>query len=118
MTREEIKKALIDCREYSHSEQSACASCPFGRINIDCFEPMRNYAIKLITEQEAEIEQLKTCNDKLSQGIYFGNSEHLIDKIKQAKIDVLERVKHESCGVYPEYIPEIIDELIEEVKAE
>ncbi len=36
--------------------------------------------------------------------------------VKQAQIDVLERVQSECAGVYPEYIPEIIDELIKEVE--
>lgn len=129
MTKEQIKKAL----RCTVDDTFGCGQCAYGCV-ADCAKQVRVDALALIEAQEDVIEWLRTCNDKLSQGIYFGNGEQFCDKIKQAKIEVLERLKNslENCsGCYipnefesptnefaysEKEVNKMIDELIEEVE--
>lgn len=85
--------------EFERLRQEVRDTDKIARNSIEQFQDDYDKAFERLKFQQREIEQLKEEN-------------------KQAKIEVLERVKRESRGVYPEYIPEIIDKLIEEVKAE
>ena len=81
-------------------------------------------AYKIITEQEREIERLKAENDANMQYIrMMGIQSHiktLNEQVKQAKLDVLNKVKH--LAYYDDnYLDgfvfiDDIDELIEEVE--
>ena len=69
-------------------------------------------ALRLINEQEADIKRLETFNDKLSQGIYYGNGEHLCDRLnkakKQAVKEFAENLKQKYAQSCSEYYPELI----------
>lgn len=81
---------------------------------------------KAITEKDAEIEQLKsefkqlqTNAEILARGVRDLNHENyeLTEKVKQAQIDVLNKVKeHLFFGVSLGFLRLYVDELIEEVQ--
>lgn len=62
MTIQDIKKALKICTDLL----SPCNGCPY-EIDADCDNTLLADALTLITEQEKEIERLRTtlgqCND-------------------------------------------------------
>lgn len=81
MNKEQVKKALDCCT----SRENKCSKCPYQRP-FGCMKMgMIQDALRLINEQEADIKRLETFNDKLSQGIYYGNGEHLCNRLNQAK---------------------------------
>ena len=81
MNKEQVKIALECCT----SRENKCSKCPYQRP-FECRKiEMIQDALRLINEQEANIEMLKMYNDKLSQGIYYGNGEHLCDRLNKAK---------------------------------
>lgn len=56
MNKEDIKKALVQCSDFKY-----CDDCPyFNRENKRCRTKLQCDALNLITEQEKEIEQLKS----------------------------------------------------------
>jgi hypothetical protein len=69
MTKDKIKKALEVCIDI----YATCDDCLYNGVE-NCDDRMRTDVLKLIIEQENEIEQLKA-------------------EVKQAKIDVLNKVK-------------------------
>ena len=89
MTQDEIKKAYEICA--SANDCSSCNDCP------DCANCASAAALNLITEQEKEIERLKA-------------------EVKQAKIDILNKVKDvldnaPNGWAYTTYIDELIEEV-------
>lgn len=97
MNKDEIKKALVLCQM---SAVSTCRDCPYIE-NCDGTQLYKD-ALDLITEQEQEIERLKaefkqlqTNAEILARGVRDLNHENyeLTEKIKQAQIDVLNKVK-------------------------
>ena len=108
MNKEEVKKSLECCI----SRENKCSKChyqrPFGCRKIEMIQD----ALRLINEQEANIEMLKMYNDKLSQGIYYGNGEHLCDRLnkakKQAVREFAEKLKQKYAQSCSEYYPELI----------
>ena len=99
MTKDDIKKALTCC---SNPSISYCKDCPYANYGeFDCCNgKMCKDALDLIIEQEREIERLKA-------------------EVKQAKIDVLNKLRRRSwqgyqIGMYIVSTQEI-DELIKEV---
>lgn len=137
MTKDEIKKMVNTCNNYHN-----CRGCPYNPKDISRFIGDRwkggcpNYDDKLvyamgkgygkISEYKAEIEKLKnefkqlqTNAEILARGVRDLNHENyeLTEKIKQAKIDVLNELK-EKCkfdghtvAVYKNDIEEMIKEL-------
>lgn len=119
MTKEEIKKGLECCKT------DWCVRCPYFEY-VGCEVGLKQDALTLITEQEKEITQLKaefkqleTNAEILARGVRDMNHENyeLTEKIKQAKIDVLNELK-EKCkfdghtvAVYKNDIEEMIKEL-------
>ena len=99
MTKEDIKKALEICADDCYS----CDDCPYDDV-INCGNTLKNDVYELIIKQEREIERLKA-------------------EVKQAQIDVLNKLKH-IYGYYSCYslgndvrsLNVIIDELIKEVQ--
>ena len=95
MTKDDIKKVLALCVD------SICDDCPYANTK-DCYNQIKLDACELIIEQEQEIERLKdefkqleTNAEILARGrrnLNHGNYE-LTEKIKQAKIDVLNELK-------------------------
>lgn len=96
MTNEEIKKGLEKCTGVS------CNGCPYNDNYTTCTGRLKLDARSLIIEQENEIEKLKaefkqlqTNSEILARGVRDLNHENyeLTEKIKQAKIDVLNKLK-------------------------
>lgn len=126
MNIDDIKKALECC---SNPSINPCKDCPYNK-NGDfsyCNDKILKDTLNLITEQEKEIEQLKaefkqleTNAEILARGVRDLNHENyeLTEKIKQAKIDVLNRLK--SLSIYDDnYLDgyvfiDDIDKLLEE----
>lgn len=127
MTKEDIKDALQACSAIN----SPCVNCPYKDVE-NCYDTLNNDARELITEQEKEIERLRTtlgqCNTELNSALESLKSQcreigELKAGTKQAKIDVLNELKvsHDyaikNMG-YPWDISQQIDELIKEVENE
>ena len=127
MNKYDIKKALKFC-----ADSNDCDDCPYDVVR-SCSDRQKLDARELIIEQEQEIERLKdefkqleTNAEILARGIRDLNHENyeLTEKIKQAKIDVLNELKdkmfeREYMGVkYKERIfyESEIDEMIAEVQ--
>lgn len=122
MTKDEIKKALECCDKYAY-----CKDCPCYTY---CEHEPHKGALALITEQENEIERLRTtlgqCNTELNSALESLKSQcreigELKAGTKQAKIDVLKRLKvfsepyPNSWGIYVIDVYHI-DELIKEIE--
>ena len=95
MTKDKIKKSLAVC------VGASCDGCAYVGIH-DCCDKVKRDARKCIIKQEQEIEKLKnefkqleTNAEILARGVRDLNDENyeLTEKIKQAKIDVLNRLK-------------------------
>ena len=127
MTKDEIKKGLEVCTQHIY-----CKDCPY-RNQHSCMSRTQQDALDLITEQEKEIERLRTtlgqCNTELDSALESLKSQcREIGKLKagtkQAKIDVLNELKgkmfeREYMGVkYKERIfyESEIDDMIAEVE--
>lgn len=120
MTNDEIKKAYEICA--SANDCSSCNDCP------DCTNCASAAALNLIIEQEKEIEKLKAENIRLTtklgqvllsiDTVKEMNTMCSIDeKIKQAKIDVLNELKKKIHNTrLNDDTAEIIIEMIEELQ--
>lgn len=138
MTKDEIKKALECC---SNPSINSCKDCPYnnnGEFSC-CDGEMCKDALNLITEQEEKIERLKDENKencwkcieakrvteedyaKLQEefaNYQIASDKEMIAQVKQAKIDVLNRLK--SLSIYDDnYLDgyvfiDDIDKLLEE----
>ena len=64
MTKENIKEALETCI------LGYCTGCPYDGCDGDCRDELHKDALNIITEQEREIERLRTtlgqCNTELN----------------------------------------------------
>lgn len=120
MNIDDIKKGLECC---SNPSINSCKDCPYnnnGEFSC-CDGEMCKDALNLITEQEKEIERLKAKNEEFEENIDMLIKEQKGDydfEIKQAKIDVLNRLK--SLSIYDDnYLDgyvfiDDIDKLLEE----
>lgn len=124
MTKEDIKDALQACSAIN----SPCVNCPYKDVE-NCYDTLNNDARELITEQEKEIERLRTtlgqCNTELNSALESLKSQcreigELKAKIKQAQIDVLNRLKRimtaYSWQIDINDVQKEIDELIKEIE--
>lgn len=91
----DIKQILEYEINYAKNENKGYADC----VPIKTLKDI----LALICEQENEIEQLKAEKEK---------------EIERAQLDILKSLKDSCAGVYGEYIPEIIDEYIEDMTYE
>ena len=118
MTKDDIKKALEICADIS----IPCNDCPYDAIG-NCNDTLSADALKLIIEQEKEIERLQDKCEELRNEKWDAQDDldcycdEMPNKIKQAKIDVLNELK-EKCkfdghvvGVYKNDIEEMIEGL-------
>ena len=123
MTQDEIKKALKICTDI----YAPCNGCPY-EICTNCDNTLHTDALNVIIEQEKEIERLRTtlgqCNTELNSALESLKSQcreigELKAGVKQAQIDVLNKLKERAVGlaaieIY--HICNLIDEIIKEVK--
>ena len=82
MTKEDIKKALEICT----SSYGTCDACPYDDVR-NCSDTLKNDARELIVEQEKSIQD---------QILFLAqqNQEYREQQVKQAQIDVLNKVKN------------------------
>lgn len=126
MTKKVIKEALEACAEIN----SPCNICPYKHVE-NCYDTLKNDALVLITEQEREIERLRAKNEQLEEDIDMIIKEQKDDRkfdIKQAQIDMLDKLKKKTHNYYPSIdsycisqhvvLVRDIDELIKEVQNE
>ena len=126
MTKEEIKKALEFCAQDNYY---FCGGCSYDDVR-NCNDKLKTDALNVIIEQEREIERLRTtlgqCNTELNSALESLKSQcreigELKAGTKQAKIDVLKRLKvfsepyPNSWGIYVIDVYHI-DELIKEIE--
>lgn len=115
MTKDEIKKALECCEKYAY-----CKDCPCYTY---CEHELHKGALALITEQEKSIQEAQDSILSLAQQ----NQEYREQQVKQAKIDILNKLKERLYSIFVtkssplgditvEDIAEDIDELIKEVQ--
>lgn len=131
MTKEDIIKALTCC---SNPSISYCKDCPYANYGeFDCCNgKMCKDALDLIIEQEREIERLKDKCEELrnekwnAQDDLDSYCDEMPNKIKRAKIDMLNELKKKTHNYYPSIdsycisqhvvLVRDIDELIKEVQ--
>lgn len=138
MTKDEIKKALKTC------SVDSCTDCPYDNKGLYCCGKLKRDALDLITEQEKENEKLEQLNaiqcdawQKLSDenerlvtennsnlrynAVLRKENKKLKEEIKQAQIDVLNKIKNcryaTDSDCYP-YLERIVNKLIKEVENE
>lgn len=130
MNKDEIKKAFNICCD---AQTQSCTGCPIleleKRNGRGCKFNLFTSVIDIVTEQEKEIERLRTtlgqCNTELNSALESLKSQcreigELKAGTKQAKIDVLNELK-EKCkfdGHTVAVYKNDIDELIKEVENE
>lgn len=93
MTNEEITKGLEIC-SHPYNNRYTCGDCPYYDTK-NCIGVLLSDARNRIIEQEQEFKQLETNAEILARGVRDLNHENykLTEKVKQAKIDVLQKVK-------------------------
>lgn len=130
MTKDEIKKVLALCIDTFTDRHDSCDICKYSDYH-NCQDYLCRDALAIITEQEKEIEQLKTNGYRSIMDAFEDNRDKIVENIqtelddykqsiKQAKIGVLKELKtrHDyaikNMG-YPWDISQQIDELIKEI---
>lgn len=83
MTKDEIKKALMTC------SVDSCKDCPYDNKGLYCCGKLKRDALELINEQEKSIQMAQDRILELAQGC----QEYREQQVKQAQIDVLNKVK-------------------------
>ena len=120
MTKDDIKKALTCC---SNPSISYCKDCPYANYGeFDCCNgKMCKDALALITEQEKSIQVAQDSILSLAQQ----NQEYREQQVKQAKIDVLNKLKDSyglyylsAFGVKERMLADILNPMIEELNNE
>lgn len=132
MNIDDIKKALECCSEntlantYTEScaalshQMNICKNCPYYYI-FNCNDTLCKDALTLITEQEKKIDQLTEERNRYAATLakyQMASDKEIRAQIKQAKIDVLNRLK--SLSIYDDnYLDgyvfiDDIDKLLEE----
>lgn len=116
MNEDEIKKALKCCQDYDYE---SCVDCPYRKHSEDCTNDILKDALKLITEQEKDYSKLQ----EMFANYQLASDKEIRAQVKQAKIDVLNRLKerygYSSCyswGNDVRSLNVIIDEFIKEIE--
>ena len=126
MNKDDIKKALEFC-----ADAFPCEGCAY-HDDLMCTDKLKTDALNVIIEQEQEIEKWKNDYAKLQEQFaqyQMASDKEIIAQVKQAKIDVLNRLKErvetaidayfnlDSGGYYlAEGAMDDIDELIGEIE--
>lgn len=116
MNKDDIKKALECCQDID-----CCRKCPCYP-NSRCNDILYKYALNLITEQEKDYSKLQ----EMFANYQLASDKEIRAQVKQAKIDVLNRLKGRvrTSYVLDDFIlgnvvfSKDIDELIEEIENE
>ena len=130
MTSDKIKKAL-ECCAKSYGDDVHCSDCPYDTLTPRtccerfCQDVLCKDALELINEQEKSIQSAQDSILSLAQQ----NQEYREQQVKQAQIDVLNKVKtlifqkdnpynvpfeeFISANVFCGYIDELIKEIAE-----
>ena len=129
MTKDEIKKAFEICCGVQD-----CTGCPILDMEKQnghgCKFNLFTRVIDTVSEQEKEIERLKANGYRSIMDAFENNRDKIVENIqteiddykqsiKQAKIDVLNKVKERAVGlaaIETYHICNLIDELIKEVQ--
>lgn len=101
MTNEEIKKGLEICCDDNYNYR--CCGCPYNSVR-HCNDALENDARNLISKQEQEIAQLKADYSKLQEQFaqyQMASDKEIAAQVKQAKIDVLNKLKTQTHNYYP-----------------
>lgn len=116
MTKDEIKKALMTC------SVDSCKDCPYDNKGLYCCGKLKRDALELINEQEKSIQMAQDRILELAQGC----QEYREQQVKQAQIDVLNKLKKKTHNYYPSIdyycvsqhvvLVRDVDELIKEVQ--
>lgn len=119
MNIDDIKKGLECCVGGEGGE--ACRKCPYLFNHNGCNDALCKDTLDFITEQEKEIEQLTEERNRYAETLakyQMASDKEIRAQIKQAKIDVLNRLK--SLSIYDDnYLDgyvfiDDIDKLLEE----
>ena len=120
MTKDDIKKAL-ECCAKSYGDDVRCGDCPYDTLTPRacyerfCQDVLCKDALKLITEQEKSLQEAQDSILSLAQQ----NQEYREQQVKQAQIDVLNKIKNcreaTDSDCYP-YLARIVNKVIEEVQ--
>ena len=120
MTSDKIKKAL-ECCAKSYGDDVHCSNCPYDTLTPRtccerfCQDVLCKDALELINEQEKSIQSAQDSILSLAQQ----NQEYREQQVKQAQIDVLNKIKNcreaTDSDCYP-YIERIVNKLIKEVQ--
>ena len=126
MTSDKIKKAL-ECCAKSYGDDVHCSDCPYDTLTPRaccerfCQDVLCKDALKLITEQEKSLQEAQDSILSLAQQ----NQEYREQQVKQAQIDVLNKLKKKTHNYYPSIdsyclsqhvvLVRDIDKLLEEV---
>ena len=120
MTSDKIKKALKCCAK-SYGDDVHCSDCPYDTLTPRacyerfCQDVLCKDALELINEQEKSIQSAQDNILSLAQQ----NQEYREQQVKQAQIDVLNKIKNcrdaTDSDCYP-YLERIVNKLIKEVE--
>lgn len=116
MTKDEIKKALECCTDLSISH---CKDCPYNNKGyFNCVSgKMCKDALNLIIEQEKDYSKLQ----EMFANYQLASDKEIRAQVKQAKIEVLNKVKERAVGlaaIETYHICNLIDKIIKEVENE
>ena len=98
---------------YAHAERLYSAG--HRKIDGDNYVS-REWHDEQVLHLESELERLKSEKENVERNCAVITKDELKEYKRQAVKEVLENLKEESSGVYPEYIPDIIDEYLEDYK--
>ena len=120
MTSDKIKKAL-ECCAKSYGDGVRCNDCPYDNLTPRaccerfCQDVLCKDALELINEQEKSLQEAQDSILSLAQQ----NQEYREQQVKQAQIDILNKIKNcreaTDSDCYP-YIERIVNKLIKEVE--
>lgn len=124
MTSDKIKKAL-ECCAKSYGDDVHCSDCPYDTLTPRacyerfCQDVLCKDALELINEQEKSIQSAQDSILFLAQQ----NQEYREQQVKQAIIDVLNKLKDSyglyylsAFGVKERMLADILNPMIEEVQ--
>lgn len=109
MTKEDTKKALEICADIS----IPCNNCPYDAVG-KCNDTLCADARELITEQEKEIERLKAEVKQAQIDVLNRVMTYINDKIENDYGDMSDSVKYLTINI--DDFDDFIDELIKEVE--
>lgn len=116
MTKDDIKKALEICADINLN----CNDCPYDAVG-NCTDTLCADALKLIIEQEKEIERLRDDYARVQEPFaqyQMASDKEIKAQIKQAQIDILNKAKTNlsKSDDFMDICSWHIDKIIEEIE--